>query len=45
MSFAREVADRVVFMHDGTVAEVAPPSELFNNPQHDKLKQFLQNVK
>ncbi|MES2184671.1 MAG: amino acid ABC transporter ATP-binding protein, partial [Pseudomonadota bacterium] len=33
MSFARKVADRVVFMHQGRVHEMGPPSELFGNPQ------------
>ena len=44
MSFAREVADRVVFMYDGRVAEIGKPSDLFDNPQHEKLKQFLNKL-
>ena len=44
MGFAREVADRVVFVNDGLIAEEAPPSEFFGNPQHPRLVQFLQKV-
>ncbi|MES2947060.1 MAG: amino acid ABC transporter ATP-binding protein [Pseudomonadota bacterium] len=41
MNFARKVADRVVFMHQGLVHEVGAPAELFANPQTPELKQFL----
>lgn len=41
MGFARDVADRVVFMYGGEVAEIGTPSEIFDNPKHEKLKQFL----
>ena len=44
MGFAREVADRVVFVNDGVIAEEAPPAEFFGNPQHPRLVQFLQKV-
>ena len=44
MGFAREVADRVVFMCDGVIAESAPPEEFFNNPKNPRLQQFLQKV-
>ena len=44
MGFAREVADRVVFMADGVIAEEASPEEMFNNPQNPRTKQFLQSV-
>jgi polar amino acid transport system ATP-binding protein len=44
MSFARKVADRVVFMHQGRVHEMGPPSELFGNPQTAELKQFLSSL-
>ena len=44
MGFAREVADRVLFMSDGVIAEDAPPDEFFNNPQNPRLKQFLDKV-
>lgn len=44
MGFARNVADRVVFMHDGRVHESGPPAELFSNPETAALQQFLQTV-
>ncbi|WBL20641.1 MULTISPECIES: amino acid ABC transporter ATP-binding protein [Citricoccus] len=44
MGFAREVADRVVFMADGVVTESGNPKDLFENPQTDRLKDFLSKV-
>ncbi len=44
MGFAREVADRVVFMEDGKISETGTPEEIFNNPKSDRLKQFLKSV-
>lgn len=44
MGFAREVADRVLFMYDGLIAEDATPDELFTNPQNPRTKQFLQSI-
>lgn len=44
MGFAREVADRVVFMGDGKILEEAPPNEFFVNPQNNKAKQFLNSI-
>ncbi len=44
MGFAREVADRVLFMADGYIVEDAPPEELFNSPKDPRLKQFLNAV-
>ncbi|MFJ7726768.1 amino acid ABC transporter ATP-binding protein [Neobacillus sp. NPDC097160] len=44
MGFAREVADRVVFMGDGKILEEAPPNEFFINPQNEKAKQFLNKI-
>ena len=41
MRFARDVCDRVVFMHQGRVHESGPPAELFGNPQQPKTKEFL----
>ena len=43
MDFARKVADRVVFMADGEVAEYGTPDEIFDNPKTEKLKAFLLN--
>ncbi len=44
MGFAREVADRVVVMADGSIIEEGKPAELFSHPQHDRTKQFLRAI-
>jgi polar amino acid transport system ATP-binding protein len=44
MGFAREVADRVIFMDGGSVVEQAPPQEFFKNPQHERTKTFLREI-
>ena len=44
MGFAREVATRVVFMDEGKILEEGTPQEIFENPQHPRLKEFLQKV-
>ena len=44
MGFAREVADRIVFMDHGVMLEEAKPEEFFHNPQHDRAKQFLKQL-
>jgi len=44
MGFAREVAHRVVFMDAGTILEVAPPEEFFCHPQHERARQFLNQI-
>ena len=44
MGFAREVADRVLFMNDGVIQEEGAPEELFGNPKHPRLKEFLSKV-
>ena len=44
MNFARKVADRVIFMHQGRVHEMGPPSELFANPRTPELRQFLSSL-
>ena len=41
MAFARDVADRVVFMDGGVVVEQGPPRDLLDNPQTERLKSFL----
>ena len=41
MSFAREVADRVIFMDGGIIVEEGTPKELFNNPKKERTKEFL----
>ncbi|MDZ7667054.1 MAG: amino acid ABC transporter ATP-binding protein [Desulfotignum sp.] len=44
MGFAREVADRVVFMDEGKIIEVAPPEDFFKNPQTVRGKAFLTSI-
>lgn len=44
MGFAREVADRVVFMDHGQILESGPPEQFFSNPEHPRLKQFLEQI-
>ncbi|AJE86389.1 binding-protein-dependent transporter [Streptomyces albus] len=44
MSFAREVADRVVFMDDGVIVEEGPPAEVIGNPRHERTRHFLARV-
>lgn len=44
LSFARQAADRVVFMDAGTVAEEGPPEELFNNPKNERTRRFLRSI-
>ena len=44
MGFAREVADRVMFMDGGYIAEEGTPEQIFQNPQCDRLRQFLRAV-
>jgi polar amino acid transport system ATP-binding protein len=44
MGFARAAADRMVFMDEGQIVEVATPQALFNNPQHKRTKLFLSKI-
>lgn len=44
MGFAKEVADRVLFMDDGIVVEEGTPEAIFNNPQHNRTQEFLSKV-
>ncbi len=44
MGFAKEVADRVVFMDDGIVVEEGPPQQLLQDPRHERTRRFLQLV-
>jgi general L-amino acid transport system ATP-binding protein len=45
MGFARQVADRVIFMDQGRVIEEAPPERFFTSPQHERTRQFLSTVR
>ena len=42
--FAREVADRVVFMDGGVIVEQGPPAEVIDNPKHERTRRFLRLV-
>jgi general L-amino acid transport system ATP-binding protein len=44
VGFAREVADRVVFMDEGKIVEIATPNEFFNNPQEERSQKFLSQI-
>lgn len=44
MGFARQVADRVVFMESGEIIEEGKPEEFFKNPQHNRTKEFLSKI-
>jgi len=44
MGFAKEVADRVIFIDQGVVQEQNSPAEFFANPQNQRLKEFLSKV-
>ncbi|MGE6376125.1 amino acid ABC transporter ATP-binding protein [Peribacillus muralis] len=44
MTFAQEVADRIVFMSDGAIVEESPPDEFFSRPQTDRAKKFLKKM-
>ena len=44
MGFARQVADRVVFMDNGEIVEINAPKEFFENPRHERTKLFLSQI-
>lgn len=44
MGFAREVADRIIFMNEGYIEEEGSPEEIFENPQSERLKQFFKSI-
>ena len=44
MGFAREVASRVMFIDNGVIAEDDTPQEVFSNPKHPRLKEFLSKI-
>lgn len=44
MGFAKEVADRIIFVHEGVIAEEGSPNELFDNPKHERLQCFLSKI-
>ena len=44
MGFAREIADRVIFMDEGVIIEEGTPDEIFNHPKNERLKTFLSKI-
>lgn len=44
MGFAREVADRVIYIHQGEITEQGPPEQLFDAPQHERTQNFLGRI-
>ena len=44
MGFAKEVANRVMFMDNGEIVESGHPDEIFTNPKHDRTKAFLNHI-
>jgi ABC-type polar amino acid transport system ATPase subunit len=44
MGFAREVADRVIFMDSGSIVEEAPPAQFFTHPAQERTKLFLSQI-
>ena len=44
MGFAREVADRIVFMEKGSIVEEGSPDDLFYHPKHDRTREFLWKI-
>jgi polar amino acid transport system ATP-binding protein len=45
MGFAREVADRILFMDHGAIVERGTPAEFFDRPQHPRTKKFLADIR
>lgn len=44
MGFARQAADRVIFMDQGNILESGPPTEFFANPRHERTRLFLSQI-
>ena len=44
MGFAREVADRIIFMESGEIVEVGTPAHFFTSPEEDRTKLFLSQI-
>lgn len=44
MNFAKEVADKIIFMNECYICGAGTPDEIFNNPKHPRLKEFLSNL-
>ena len=44
MAFARDVADKVIFMDDGVIREEGQPAQIFDQPKHERTRQFLARI-
>jgi ABC-type histidine transport system ATPase subunit len=44
MGFAKEVADRVIFIHEGQIAEEGTPEDIFDRPENERLQNFLGQI-
>jgi ABC-type histidine transport system ATPase subunit len=44
MGFARDVSNKILFMHEGQIAEEGSPEVIFSNPQNEKTREFLNSV-
>ena len=45
MGFARDIADRIVFMDGGRIVEQGPPGQMFENPREERTRNFLKSVR
>ena len=45
MGFARDVSDRIAYVHEGMIEEIGSPKQIFNNPESDRTRQFLAKVR
>jgi ABC-type histidine transport system ATPase subunit len=44
MGFARRVGSRVLFFHEGRIAEEGPPAQIFTHPRNENLRTFIQSI-
>ena len=44
VGFARDVSDKVIFLHEGQIEEEGPPQQMFGNPDSERFRQFLANA-
>jgi polar amino acid transport system ATP-binding protein len=45
MGFARQAANRIIFMHEGQVCEQGPPAQMLDDPQTAPMRQFVQSIR
>jgi ABC-type histidine transport system ATPase subunit len=44
IGFARDVSNKVIFLHEGAIESEGPPAEMFSNPESERFRQFLSNA-